>query len=629
MTKRRDVLKGSAAAVGGLAVARYSHAAVGPRPFPQSGLVFPQTFQPSIVARPSPYAEPFVQPLFVMPNADDAFGVDRSVLESPENGGAIVPEAHQRFDEFPPEKFYMERIAEGRWQYHPDGPYSEAGGSWHYGWDIGENPHAPSFITPGATYRARYDEPIFVRRVNDNPDIGTGNVKFSVPSFTVHLHNAHTASESDGFPGDYFDPGTFWDHHYPNILAGYDQFNGGGDPRETLTTLWYHDHRLDFTATNVYGGISGAYHLYDDFDTDNELGSPSTSRLPSGEHDIPLMLHDVQFTTDEQGQAQVVWDFFNPSPQEFDEEPLYEDMPRPSDDIFPSFQHTTFGMIGDQYTVNRVIRPYHDVKRRKYRFRIINGGPSRLYNLTFEREKASGEYVGKVNFTVITNDGNFLDEPMTTDNIEVWVANRVDVIIDFADYEPGDKIYMVNHLEMIPTGEGPSGRYMETRDENKMLQFRVQPGEVEDPSEVPSKFRGQPHIDFTEVRRERLFTFDYDNGLFTIDGKLMDANRVDAAIEKGSAEVWTLRNEGSSWGHPIHTHFEEFQIFEINGEPIEPMAFKDAKKDVVQLKPGGEIKLFGRWRDFLGKYVMHCHNVVHEDHAMMIRWDIVEPGEGD
>jgi hypothetical protein len=25
---------------------------------------------------------------------------------------------------------------------------------------------------------------------------------------------------------------------------------------------------------------------------------------------------------------------------------------------------------------------------------------------------------------------------------------------------------------------------------------------------------------------------------------------------------------------------------------------------------------------------MHCHNVVHEDHSMMIRWDILEPGQG-
>ena len=40
------------------------------------------------------------------------------------------------------------------------------------------------------------------------------------------------------------------------------------------------------------------------------------------------------------------------------------------------------------------------------------------------------------------------------------------------------------------------------------------------------------------------------------------------------------------------------------------------------------IKIYMHWTDFLGKYIMHCHNVVHEDHAMMVRWDIVEPGRG-
>ena len=25
-------------------------------------------------------------------------------------------------------------------------------------------------------------------------------------------------------------------------------------------------------------------------------------------------------------------------------------------------------------------------------------------------------------------------------------------------------------------------------------------------------------------------------------------------------------------------------------------------------------------RDWVGKYPMHCHNVVHEDHAMMALW---------
>ncbi|MDA3876475.1 MAG: multicopper oxidase domain-containing protein [Halothiobacillus sp.] len=571
------------------------------RPFNPNGLVFPDTFVPSIIARPSPYAEPFVQPLFVMPEAGDVFEVAESELDPPPD-----PERHQRFNEFPPQRFYTEHIQQGRWVYHPDPPYNQ--GSWSIGWAV-DNPGGPNFIVPGATYKAFYNEPVFVRRINENPPIGEGNVPFTLQSFTVHLHNAHTASESDGIPSDYFNPGEFWDHHYGNILAGIT------DERETMSTLWYHDHRLDFTATNVYAGISGMYMLFDDFDSNNENDTnPNASHLPSGEFDIPLILHDVQF--DENGQ--VVWDFANPQLQE-DEE----------GEIFGGFQHTTFGMLGDQYTINRVIRPYHDVKRRKYRFRILNGGPSRLYNLSFEREDAAGNHLGTITPTVISNDGNFLTRPLQMENVELWVANRTDVIIDFSEFNAGDRIYMVNHLGMRPTGEGPSGFFIETNAKDKMLQFRVQPGDVEDPSRIPDFFRNQPDIDFSEVRRERLFTFDYDNGLFTVNGRLMDPNRPDALIEQGSAEIWTLRNEGLSWGHPIHTHFEEFQIIEVNGKPVDPNTFDDARKDVVQLKPGDEIKFFGRWRDFLGRHVMHCHNVVHEDHAMMIRWDIVPPGQGD
>src|SRR6202008_504510 len=52
------------------------------------------------------------------------------------------------------------------------------------------------------------------------------------------------------------------------------------------------------------------------------------------------------------------------------------------------------------------------------------------------------------------------------------------------------------------------------------------------------------------------------------------------------------------------------------------------RRDVALLLPNWEVKVFMRWKDFLGKYVMHCHNVVHEDHAMMIRWEIVPTGRG-
>ena len=110
-------------------------------------------------------------------------------------------------------------------------------------------------ITPGMTYHCRYGDPVFVRRINKLPPVGAGNVRFALPSPTIHLHNAHTASESDGIPQDYINPGEFWDHQYCNFPAGYDK-------RETLSTLWYHDHRLDFTAPNVYAGLNGFYLLF-------------------------------------------------------------------------------------------------------------------------------------------------------------------------------------------------------------------------------------------------------------------------------------------------------------------------------------------------------------------------------
>ena len=35
------------------------------------------------------------------------------------------------------------------------------------------------------------------------------------------------------------------------------------------------------------------------------------------------------------------------------------------------------------------------------------------------------------------------------------------------------------------------------------------------------------------------------------------------------------------------------------------------------------MRIYVKFRDYSGRYVMHCHNVVHEDHAMMIRFDLV------
>jgi len=618
MMKRRDALRLGLAGAGVGLAAGSARAQVETNQwdtFPQSGLVFPDTFEPSIVSHPSPPVAPFTAPLHVMKIAEP---INPVTLDPPPE-----PERHQRFDEFAPQVFYREVISEFQWKYHWQEPYGDGtpnvvgrGGNPSIGsWSWGFNGQVP-----GETYHAYYGEPVFVRRENNLPDVGFANANFALPSITLHLHNAHTASESDGIPQDFFNPGEFWDHHYANFPAGFDD-------REIMSTLWYHDHRLDFTATNVYAGLSGFYLLFDERDSGNENDpNPNAFRLPSGEFDIPLILHDVQF--DQNGQ--VVWDFFNPSPVPAGDhdvgnsqgtQNMYGPLPQ---------AYTTNGMVGDKMTVNRIIQPYHEVLRRKYRLRLLNGGPSRLYKVYLQVVPEVGEpYFDDM--VVLSTDGNLLERPQTHESLDLWIAQRHDIVVDFSKYVGGDRIRLVNQLEIRPDGAGPTGRIFDEviPERDGLIEFRVQPGDVIDPSQIPDFMRAKPDIDLAEVRRERLFVFDYDNGLWTVNGRLMDPNRVDAAIEQGSAEIWTFRNAGNAWAHPVHTHFEEFQILEINGKRVTDDMVENGRKDVVSLGPNDEVKFFSRWRDFFGKHVMHCHNVVHEDHAMMIRWDIVEPGNGD
>ena len=630
--KRRDALKLGLGAAGATVAASQAGAVEieqwpdsAAEGLPQTGLVFPDTFEPSIVVQSSPAVEPFTAPLNIMPIAQP---VNPNPYDPP-----IEPERHQRFDDFPPQKHYEEVMTEFRWKYHWQPPYGDgtegvvgrAGdpdvGSWHWGFNG---------ITPGETYHAYYGEPVFLRRNNLLPTVGAGNVTFALPSPTIHLHNGHTASESDGIPQDFFNPGEFWDHHYANIPAGT-PFNWDYDNPEIMNTLWYHDHRLDFTATNVYAGFSGFYLIFDERDSNNERDrNPRAFRLPSGKYDIPLILHDVMF----QPNGQVIWDFFSPdgaSPHpEPRPEPVEVGNSQGTPDTFDSnrLQYTTQGMTGDKITVNRIIQPYLDVDRRKYRFRFLNGGPSRLYRLVLKVVPKPGRGEPYFDdFIVLSNDGNLLEAPLVEPKIDLWIANRFDVIIDFSKYKDGDKVQVWNDLEIRGDGAGPTGFTLEGENMMPVLEFRCKGRKKPDPSRVPATMRKLPEIRMSEVRRKRLFVFDYDNGLWTVNGRLMDPNRVDAKIEQGSAEIWTFRNEGTAWAHPVHTHFEEFQILEVNGRP--PSAVERARKDVVSLGPGDEVTFFSRWRDFFGKHVMHCHNVVHEDHAMMMRWDIVEPGQGD
>jgi len=98
----------------------------------------------------------------------------------------------------------------------------------------------------------------------------------------------------------------------------------------------------------------------------------------------------------------------------------------------------------------------------------------------------------------------------------------------------------------------------------------------------------------------------------------MDCDEIRFTVNRNSAERWILQNASGGWQHPIHIHLEEFQIVRRNGQLIQPGNVEFSRKDVARLQFNEEIELVMRFRDFRGDYPIHCHNTIHEDHAMML-----------
>jgi FtsP/CotA-like multicopper oxidase with cupredoxin domain len=106
----------------------------------------------------------------------------------------------------------------------------------------------------------------------------------------------------------------------------------------------------------------------------------------------------------------------------------------------------------------------------------------------------------------------------------------------------------------------------------------------------------------------------------------MDCNQFRFAVQQNSSEQWLLTNLTGDWTHPVHIHLEEHQILSRNR--VAPSVPTDTgRKDVTQLHPNERAMLFFKFRDWMGKYPIHCHNVVHEDHAMMALWHVVAEGD--
>ena len=71
---------------------------------------------------------------------------------------------------------------------------------------------------------------------------------------------------------------------------------------------------------------------------------------------------------------------------------------------------------------------------------------------------------------------------------------------------------------------------------------------------------------------------------------------------------------------------QEGQILARNGDPNQVPDWEKGRKDVYRLRPGGSVTIALQFRDWGGMFMEHCHNTVHEDNAMLLRWEIDDNG---
>ncbi len=410
-----------------------------------------------------------------------------------------------------------------------------------------------------------------------------------VPTST-HLHGGEVSSLFDGGPGQWFTPNGLQGAAYATVAptppgsAIYHYPNS-----QEATTLWFHDHALGVTRTNVYGGLAAFYLLRDAFDT----GVPGTGlNLPAGSQELEVVIQDRMFDTN--GQLFFPDLGLNPTVHPF---------------WIPEF-------FGDTVVVNGKSWPFQAVAPQRYRLRLLNGSNARFYNLSFDN---------KMVFHQIGTDGGLLDAPAPLTSLLLAPGERADLIVDFALF-PNSTILLTNDAK----APFPNGAPADPQTVGQIMQFRVGaplPVGVTDTSFNPAvvgatlrgginqppaivrlvnPLTGVPNVTPSVKRQltlkevmgpagplEVLVNNTKWSGKRATDNSVIPGSQLlygDGMMQDtyaselprvGDTEQWEIINLTAD-AHPIHLHLVQFQL--INRQPFQAKKYIN---DWSKLFPGG------------------------------------------
>jgi spore coat protein A len=451
-------------------------------------------------------------------------------------------------------------------------------------WGFGDGSQGATY--PGPTIEARSGQTVNVRWINDlRGEDGELRSHHLLPvdscvhgahhdgaRTVIHLHGGHVPADSDGNPDEAFLPGEEASYAYPN--------------RQQASTLWYHDHALGITRLNVYLGLAGFYLLRDEFE--------DALQLPRGEYDVPLLIQDRSFRPD-------------------------------GSHLYPASWQEHF--FGDTLLVNGKVQPRFDVRRGRYRFRILNGCTSRTLQLRLSTEQP---------FFQIGSDGGLLGRPVELDEITIAPGERTDVVLDFHGNAPGTGIVLSNKAPApYPNGEVPGAATAAA------MKFVVM-DEEGTTSPLPEVLRSLEPPDEQDAASTREFLLrsvpDACGGVsWRING--LGWHDITEFPRLGTSEIWRFVNH-SHLMHPMHLHLGMFRMLDRQpvvmsgedlvptGSPAGPEPGEEGWKDTVQVGPMEAVRVLMRFEDYKGRFPYHCHILEHEDHEMMRQFETVVCGDG-
>ncbi len=379
----------------------------------------------------------------------------------------------------------------------------------------------------------------------------------------VHVHGAKVASKDDGYPEDWFVPGTSRTCHYPL--------------EQEATALWYHDHAMGLNRLNIYAGMFGMFLIRDQ--VEDGLG------LPAGKYEIPIQLCDRDFKAD--GQL------------------FYPESGIAGHPWVPEF-------IADAILINGKIRPYFEVEPRMYRFRVLNAANSRFFALSLS---------GRAPFHQIGSDQGLLAAPVEVTHVTIAPAERADLLIDFSKFA-GQKVHLRNGafevLEfrvagtastfVMPKTLRPVAR---TAESDALVTRTISLNEYQDKVGNPmvmllnrkhwhDPVTETPKLNSTEIWEFVNTTEDvHPMHLHLVRFQVLDRRVFDRDEYLVNKKVKFL------------------------AEPAAPDPNEMGWKDTVQCPPGVITRIIAKFEGFAGRYLYHCHILEHESNDMMRPFDVV------